>query len=155
VGIAAVGALLVSTVLPTYAVLAVAGDTVIVQPDAVRRRLEWHKPKNQPGRWVPHYEIRAVATVDGNPVALHDECGLALYTCVKDGSCGSVPWVVARHAPETFHEVGWTPMVSAGRAAFSLFALAALAVVYASSAASRRPWYRRVRVVDTEEGRLG
>jgi hypothetical protein len=154
-GIAVVAAILACGVLPGYLALALDGDTVNVQPEAVRRRLEWHKPKNRPGYWVDHYEVRAVVKVDRQPVTLHDDCGAPLYACVKSGSCGSVPFVVASHAPETFQAVGPAPTITAGRAALYLLALAVLSGAYAIAAASRRPWYRRTRIVDSASGRLG
>ena len=155
IGIAVTAAIVACAVLPTYLVLAADGETVDVQPEGVRRRLEWTKPKNRPGYWVPHYEVRAVARVEGQPVPLFDDCSQSLYDCVKGGTCGRVPFVVATHGPESFHEVGPAPTLTIGRAVLTLITVTLLAVAYAFSASSARPWYRKGRVDESGAGRLG
>jgi hypothetical protein len=155
VGIATAAAILACAVLPTFLVLAVDGDTVTLQPDAVRRRLEWNKPKNRPGNWVPHHEVRAVARVGGQSVPVSDDCSQTVYDCVRVGTCGQVPFVVATHAPESFHEVGPAPTTTGGRAALTMLTLIVLSAAYGISAAASRPWYRQDRVNESGSGRLG
>jgi hypothetical protein len=155
IGIAVTAAIVACTVLPTYLVLAADGETVSVQPEGVRRRLEWTKPKNRPGYWVPHYEVRAVARVGGQSVTLFDDCSQSLYDCVKGGTCGRVPFVVASHTPEAFHEVGPAPTLTGGRAALTILAVIVLSAAYGISATASRPWYRKDRVNESGSGRLG
>jgi hypothetical protein len=143
--IAAATALVAFGLLPSYLALALDGEAVEARPEAVRQGLVWYgysTKRSRGGTWVRYAEVRGVVDAGGQPVVVSGPASLLLHSCVKNDQCATVPFVVARHAPRMFHQVGTELTLDAWRAGISLLAIAVLWIGYGLGVRGRQAWYR-------------
>ena len=136
-----------------YLVLVADGDTLQATPTATRRWEEYVKPKNHSGYWVSHYGVRARASVGGETVTVEDECGGAVYQCVKNGDCPRLPFVVSAHLPGV-HQIGLEANLPEGTLVLLILSTLMLLVLYPASSMGTRSWYAKLRVRDSGSGSL-
>jgi|LNFM01.1.fsa_nt_gb hypothetical protein len=131
----------VSVVFHSYTVLALTGDVVPATIEATRTWREWVKPKNSPGYWRHHYEIRA--TANGRPVT--DEVSYSLFQQAQGGSVRTVPFLVSTLDAE-YHQFGSQPHTGGGRLAISVLAALLWMILYPVFALTSRPWYSKKKL---------
>jgi hypothetical protein len=153
---AAVAGLLLSlyagTALREFVILTLDGTQVQATTTGAETWRVWVKPKNSSGYWQHHWAVRAKARVDGADAVLEDECGGAVYTCAKAGTCPRLPFVVSDHFDE--HHLGPSPTLHTGVIALLVLTALILGIAYPAHTVGSRPWYLRKKVRDTGSGRL-
>lgn len=136
-------------VLQSFTVLTLTGDVVLARAVATREWREWVKPKNQPGYWRYHYELRA----DAAGTTVSDEVSRQLYQSVREGNIRDVPFLVSTVAP-SIHQVGTDPHTGGGRLAIASIAAIAFAILYPIIGLSTRPWYLKKKLQHNGGGRI-
>lgn len=125
-------------VFNSYTVLALTGDVVPTTIEATRTWRVWVKPKNSPGYWRHHYEIRGSAA--GRTVT--DEVSYSMYQLAESGSIRTVPFLVSTVDPE-YHKFGSQPHTEGGRLAIAVIGALLWLTIFPIIALSSRPWYAK------------
>lgn len=127
-----------AVVFNSYTVLSLTGDVVPATIEATRTWRVWVKPKNSPGYWRYHYEIRANA--GGHTVT--DEVSQSLYYSASSGTIRSVPFLVST-VDSDYHKFGSRPHTEGGRLAIAVVAAILWLSLFPIIALSSRPWYAK------------
>ena len=147
-------ALLAGVWMPSYELLAFDGKAVMAEVTGSRTWQERVKPKNKPSRLVTYYSVRArMPSGDGLFTTLEDDCNEALYTCVAQGRCAHVPFVVSTHLP-SLHQLVARPALSVSRCIGILMLTLFLGLAYTMSTNDSQPWYMKKKLDESGRGKL-